>query len=115
MSEAGIVPFGHPRRRRPRPPTMYAQAVGRADSRTSAAAVAEVPAPAPEPIPLQQNGGTVEAQADPIGVATETRLKLVGGGFSPLPLFGKEPPIYGKNSSTKASLAGPTSEPSRPR
>jgi hypothetical protein len=33
--------------------------------------------------------------------ATAKRLKLLRAGFSPLPLYGKEPPIYGKNNSTK--------------
>jgi hypothetical protein len=32
---------------------------------------------------------------------TETRLRLLKAGFSPLPLYGKEPPVYGKNNAHK--------------
>jgi hypothetical protein len=38
-------------------------------------------------------------------VVTATRLRLVRGGYTPLPLFGKEPPVYGKNNAKKG-LAG---------
>jgi hypothetical protein len=88
-----------PRRRRPRPPTTtsppigYTLAVGRADGSASAVAFA---VPAAEPIPLRPNG---DAEAPP--TPTAQRLKLISAGFSPLPLYGKEPPIYGKNNSTK--------------
>jgi hypothetical protein len=31
----------------------------------------------------------------------ETRLNLVAGGYAPIPLYGKEPPIYGRNNKRK--------------
>jgi hypothetical protein len=36
---------------------------------------------------------------------TELRLKLLDAGFAPIPLYGKAPPIYGKNNQRKG-LAG---------
>src|SRR5262245_24129438 len=32
---------------------------------------------------------------------TELRHQLRAGGYEPLPLFGKEPPVYGKNNKRK--------------
>jgi hypothetical protein len=33
------------------------------------------------------------------------RLRLLRAGYTPLPLYGKEPPIYGKNNS-RGGLGG---------
>ena len=32
---------------------------------------------------------------------TTLRLQLVAHGYAPIPLFGKEPPVYGKNNQRK--------------
>jgi Bifunctional DNA primase/polymerase, N-terminal len=37
----------------------------------------------------------------PIEEATALRLRLVAGGYTPLPLYGKTPPTYGKNNKRK--------------
>jgi hypothetical protein len=80
------------------------------DCPTAHASPRQLPPPPPR---LRRLVAALHALATPM--MTATRLRLVRGGYTPLPLFGKEPPVYGKNNSKKGSGTGRTSIRSRPK